>query len=37
MNREFALDYIRIRLERSSDRIIELVYWFVCGLTKDKN
>lgn len=37
MNREAALDYIRTQLGRSSDRIIELAYWFVHGLTKEKN
>ena len=35
MSREYMIDYIRGKLERSSDRILTIVYWFVCGLARE--
>lgn len=35
MSRECMIASIREKLEQSSDRIVELVYWFVHGLTRE--
>ena len=36
MSLEYVMDYIRKQLEKSSDREVGLVYWFVHGLTEEK-
>ena len=35
MSREYVIEYIRAKLEQSSDRILNIVYWFIYGLTKE--